>query len=480
MKRVAIVGGGISGLSAAFYLERARRQGTPVEYTLFESAARLGGVMWSERAEGCLIEAGPDSFLTEKPWANTLCRDLGIEDQIVGSNDDARKTFILVNGRLVPLPDGLMFMVPTKLLPTVFTPLFSWGTKLKMAGELLARPRPPDGDESAADFVARHYGDEVVDRLADPLLSGVYGGDADSLSVRAVLPRFVEMEARYGSLSRGMLKARSRMKAALAQAPRSERRGKALFSSIRDGMQQLVDAVSAQLSPRAIRLSTPLRGLALQGREWLALKEGGGAEPFDHVIAATPAYTAAALLREADRRLAAILEEIPYSSSVTVALGYDAAQFAGEPEGFGFLVPWSEKKRLRACTYVHNKFPHRAPPERRLLRVFLGGTRDKEVLSLSDPEILSTVTRELQQIIGLDAQPRFSRVYRWNRAMAQYAVGHLERVAAIERLRRELPGLSLAGNAYKGIGVPDCVRTGMDAAGDVLGTPVAQGASPPR
>ncbi len=472
MKRVAIVGGGISGLSAAFYLERERRKGTEVEYTLFESAPRLGGVMRSERAEGCLIEAGPDSFLTEKPWANVLCRDLGMEDQIVGSNDAARKTFILVRGRLVPMPDGLMFMVPTKLLPTVFTPLFSWGTKFRMAGELLARPRALDGDESAADFVARHYGDEVVDRLADPLLSGVYGGDADSLSVRAVLPRFVEMEATYGSLSRGMLKARSRMKAAMAQAPRSERRGKALFSSMRDGMQQLVDALAAQLRPRAVRLSTPLRALERRGQEWLALKEGGGSEPYDHVVVATPAYVAASLLRESDPPLAAKLDEIPYSSSITVALGYDAAQFGREPEGFGFLVPWGEKKRMRACTYVHNKFPHRAPPEKRLLRVFLGGTRDKEALSLSDADILVTVARELKQIVSLDAQPRFTRVYRWNRAMAQYSVGHLQRVAEIERLRRAVPGLSLAGNAYKGIGVPDCVRTGMESASEILGAPV--------
>jgi oxygen-dependent protoporphyrinogen oxidase len=403
-----------------------------------------------------------------------------MEDQVVGSNDDARKTFILVNGRLVPMPDGLMFMVPTRLLPTVFTSLFSWGTKFRMAGELLSRPRPVDGDESAADFVARHFGDEVVDRLADPLLSGVYGGDADSLSVRAVLPRFVEMEAKYGSLSRGMLKARSRMKAAMAQAPRSERRGKALFSSLRDGMQQLVDAVAAQLSPRAIRLSTPLRGLELRGQEWLVLKEGGGSEPYDHVVVATPAYIAGALLRESNSRLAAMLDQIPYSSSVTVALGYDAAQFARDPEGFGFLVPWSEKKRMRACTYVHNKFPHRAPPDKRLLRVFLGGTRDKQVLSLSDSEILATVTRELKEIIGLDAAPRFTRIYRWDRAMAQYSVGHLDRVAEIERLRRELPGLSLAGNAYKGIGVPDCVRTGMDSASEILGTPVIAQVPAPR
>ncbi|MBZ5648233.1 MAG: protoporphyrinogen oxidase [Acidobacteriia bacterium] len=469
MKRVAIVGGGISGLAAAFYLERERRRGAEVEYTLFESAPRLGGVMWSDRVEGCLIEAGPDSFLTEKPWANTLCRDLGIEDQLVGSNDDARKTFILLKGRLVQMPDGLMFMVPTKLLPTLFTPLFSWAAKMRMAGELLTRPRAMEGDESAADFVARHFGEEVVDRLADPLLSGVYGGDAGSLSVKAVLPRFVEMEAKYGSLSRGMLKARSRMKAAMAQAPPSERRGKPLFTSMKDGMQQLVDAVVAQLDPRALRLSTAVRGLQFRDDQWLVLNQGSGPEPFDHVIVATPGYAAGALLQEVSPRLANVLNEIPYSSSVTVALGYNANQFKREPEGFGFLVPWSEKKRMRACTYVHNKFPHRAPPEKRLLRVFLGGTRDKEVLALSDLEILSTVRRELKEITGLDAEPRFTRVYRWNRAMAQYSVGHLERVAEIERLRRELRGLSLAGNAFKGIGVPDCVRTGMDAAGEALG-----------
>ncbi len=469
MKRVAIIGGGISGLATAYCLERERRKGTPVEYTLFESTLRLGGVMWTERVEDCLIEAGPDSFLTEKPWANLLCRELGIEDQIVGSNDEARKTFILVNSRLIQMPDGLMFMVPTKLVPTVLTPLFSWGTKMRMAGELFARRRTLDGDESAADFVARHFGDEVVDRLADPLLSGVYGGDADSLSVKAVLPRFVEMEAKYGSLSRGMLKARSKMKSALAQAPRSERRGKALFSSMRDGMQQLVDAIVGQLTRRSIRLNTPVRGLQVREDEWLVLKQGGGSEPYDHIVVATPAYAAGALLQEVTPKLATVLRQIPYSSSITVALGYDAAQFAREPEGFGFLVPWSERKRIRACTYVHNKFPHRAPPDKRLLRVFLGGTRDKEVLSLRDRDVIAIVRRELKEIIQLDAEPRFNRVYRWNQAMAQYSVGHLERLAEIEKLRGQMRGLSLAGNAYKGIGVPDCVRTGMDAASSIVG-----------
>ncbi len=468
MKRVAIIGGGISGLAAAFYLERERQRGVEVEYTLFESSARLGGVMWSERVDGCLVEAGPDSFLSEKAWANTLCRDLGIEDQLVGSNDEARKTFILVSGRLVQMPDGLMFMVPTKLVPTALTSLFTWGAKMRMARELLTSPKTMNGDESAGDFVARHYGDEVVDRLADPLLAGVYGGDADSLSVKAVLPRFVDMEAKHGSLTRGMLQARKKMMA----APRSVRQ-RPLFSSMRDGMQQLVDAIVAQLAPRSLRVSTPVRGVSRSGQDWLVLKEAGGSEPYDHVIVATPAYAAGVLLREVSAHLSDVLNQVPYSSSVTVALGYDANQFQREPEGFGFLVPFKEKKRMRACTYVHNKFPHRAPPDKRLLRVFLGGTRDKEVLHLPDQQIVATVRRELKEITGLDAEPRFHRVYRWNRAMAQYAVGHLERVAEIERLRRQFPGLSLAGNAYRGIGVPDCIRTGMDAASEILGAPVA-------
>lgn len=463
MKRIAIIGGGISGLTAAYYLERARREGAAVEYTLFEASPRLGGVMWTERVEGCLVEAGPDSFISEKPWAFTLAHDLGVEDQIVGSNDEARKTFILVKGRLVAMPDGLQFMVPTRILPTLTTPLFSWGTKLRMAAELFARPRALNGDESAGDFVERHYGAEVVDRLADPLLAGVYGGDADVLSVKAVLPRFVEMEARYGSLGRGMLAARRK----LAALPRRER-ARPIFSSMYDGMQQLVEAVVAQLTPRALRLGSPVRGVAREDREWLVLKQGGGSEPYDHVVLATPAYVAGDLLAETSRDLAAVLRQIRYSSSVTVALGYDRAQFAVPTEGFGFLVPRSERKRMLACTFVHNKFPHRAPEDKLLLRVFLGGARDQSALSMADADVIGAVRDELRQILGVTAEPRFTRVYRWNASMAQYEVGHLERVAEIERLRQALPGLRLAGNAYSGIGVPDCIRTGMEAAKEII------------
>ena len=463
--KIAIIGGGISGLSAAYRLERARREGADVSYTLFESSDRLGGVMRTERTEGCLIEAGPDSFLSEKQSAAELCRELGIADQLVGSNDAHRRTYILVKGRLVEMPDGLQFMVPTKLWPTITTPLFSLGTKLRMAREFFASPHTSNGDESAAAFVERHFGPEVVDRLADPLLAGVYGGSAERLSVRAVLPRFLDMEANYGSLSRAMLAAMKK-RAPAANGPRP------IFTSMKDGMQQLVDAVAARLDGDSIRLGARIKAVGREDAGWIVLLQDSTAERFDRVIVATPAYVAGTLLRTVESRLANLLGATHYSSSLTVALGYARAGYDGRgakrEDGFGFLVPRSEGKRLLACTFVHNKFPHRAPEDRLLLRVFLGGAHDAEVLQIPDEEILRTVQVELRQILGLTAEPLFSRIYRWERSMAQYEVGHLERVAEVERLRATVPGLALAGNAYRGIGVPDCVRSGIDAATEVL------------
>ena len=461
MKRIAIIGGGISGLSAAFALEEQRRAGVAVDYVLFESSPRLGGVLVSERVDRCLVEAGPDSFLTEKPWAADLCRKVGLGDQLIGSNDAQRKTYILVHGRLTVMPDGLMFMVPTRVLPTVFSPLFSLGTKLRMAGEWFHPPRQADRDETVADFVTRHYGPEMVDRLADPLLSGVYGGEACGLSVRAVLPRFAEMEAQHGSLGRAMLLARRKMAPAGGAPPRP------LFTSLKDGMQQLVDALLARLATAALRPDTPVQSAQIQSGGWL-ISAGDGTDHFDGVILATPASAAAALLDIASPDLAAALRGVGYTSSVTLTLGYDRNVRAALPPGFGFLVPRSEGRRMLAATFVHNKFPHRAPQDRALIRCFLGGARDEAILLLSDQEIVATARRELREILGLEAEPQFARVYKWKGAMAQYGVGHLERLERIESLRRQVPGLALAGNGYRGIGVPDCVRSGADAAADLL------------
>jgi protoporphyrinogen/coproporphyrinogen III oxidase len=459
MKRVAIIGGGISGLSAAFQLEKARAAGAELTYSLFESGQRLGGSMYSDRVDGCLVEAGPDSFLTEKPWALTLCKELGIDDQLIGSNDAQRKTYIVVNGRLVAMPDGLMFMVPTKLVPTALSPLFSWATKVRMARELLHPPRPMDSDETVGELVERHFGAEVVDRLADPLLSGVYGGDANKLSARAVLPRFVEMEEKYGSLSRAMLAAHNKMRAMAGKQP-----PRPLFSSLKEGMQQLVDAILERLDHASIRMRTRIRGIYPQSGDWRVAIEMGGNEMFDAVIVATPANIAGGLLEAVDRDLADDLLGITYSSSVTVTVGYHMDQLKHLPPGFGFLVPRSEGNHMLACTFVHNKFPHRAPTDRGILRCFLGGARDEAVLNLTDDEIVDTVRAELKKIVKLDARPMFDRVYRWRGAMAQYESGHMARVARIEKRVEEIAGLELAGNAYHGIGVPDCIREGTNAA----------------
>jgi protoporphyrinogen/coproporphyrinogen III oxidase len=461
MPRIAIIGGGISGLSAAFTLEEKRQSDTKIEYVLFDAAPRLGGVMVTDRADGCLIEAGPDSFLTEKPWATDLCRKIGLGDQLIGSNDADRKTYIVVKNKLVVMPDGLMFMVPTKILPTVLSPLFSWRTKMRMAAEWFHPPHKAEADETVAQMVERHYGSEMVDLLADPLLSGVYGGEATDLSVRAVLPRFADMESKHGSLGRAMLAARRKMASAPKAPPRP------LFTSLKDGMQQMVDALLAHLDPRALRRSALVQSVIPQEGGW-TVSAGYQSDQFDALIIATPAHVASALLQMADRNLSRELGEIRYSSSVTVALGYDKSVRRSLPPGFGFLVPRSEKRRLLAATFVHNKFPHRAPEDRAIIRCFVGGEHVEQTLAATDEQVVRLVREELQHIIGLTAEPLFARVYRWRAAMAQYGVGHLEKLQRIEALRQKLPGLALAGNGFNGIGVPDCVRSGSEAAGKVL------------
>ena len=454
MKRIAVVGGGIAGLSAAFTLEKSRRQSSAFEYSLFESSSRLGGVLRTEHVEGCQVEAGPDSFLTEKPWAGDLCRELDLSQQLIGSNDVERKTYILVNNKLVEIPDGLMFMVPTKILPTLLTPLFSIKTKIRMALEWFHPPHKAHEDESVAGMVERHYGPEMVDRLADPLLSGVYGGDATKLSIRAVLPRFAEMEAKHGSLGRAMLAARRKMPSNTTSRP--------LFTSLKGGMQQMTDSMAAQLNPDCVAVNTEIESLRLQSGVW-EVAGSRNSRTFDCLILAVPAHSACALLNQANPGLADELAGIEYTSSITINLAYDGQVRAQLPAGFGFLVPRSESRNLLACTFVHTKFPHRVPPNRALLRCFIAGTRNEGLMNASDESVIAVVRRELAEILALWSEPVFTRVHRWNRAMAQYGVGHLERLDRIEQLRSRTPGLFLAGNSYRGIGVPDCIRSGHEA-----------------
>jgi oxygen-dependent protoporphyrinogen oxidase len=475
--RTAIIGGGIAGLAAAYELEKARRVGVPVAYTLFESRDRLGGSLSSEIVDGVVLEYGPDSFLTEKPAAAELCRELGLAGDLIPSNDANRKTHILVRNRLVPLPDGLMFLVPTKLIPTALTRLFSLPTKVRMALELLHPPRPSGlVDESVAALVERHFGAETVDRLADPLLSGIFGGDAAQLSARSVLPRLVEMESEYGSLTRGMLAAHRKMRAAAARNGSGQtsdpRPARAIFTSLRGGMQQLVDALTAELDTASMRLSTPVTGLQKTTRGWMVHADGV-AELYDAVIVASPAWVAGVLLGEVDPVLGETLGAIPYSSSITVNLVYDESQLGTLPEGFGFLVPASEGRSMLACTFVHRKFLGRTPPGKAVLRAFLGGMRGEAQLAESDEALVATLRRELSEILGekvlpLEAVPERTQVSRWSRAMAQYAVGHGEKKRRIAERVAALESLRLAGNAYDGIGIPDCIRLGRLAARELL------------
>jgi oxygen-dependent protoporphyrinogen oxidase len=467
MKRIAIIGGGISGLSAAYTLEKKRQSGTPVEYVLFESSPRLGGVLVTDRVDGCVVEAGPDSFLTEKTWAADLCVKIDLGDQLIGSNDSERKTYILAKGKLVVIPDGLTFMVPTKIMPTVFSPLFSVRTKIRMAAEWFHLPRKGAEDETVAEMVERHYGPEMVDLLADPLLSGVYGGEASQLSVRAVLPRFADMESKYGSLGRALLGVRKEARKKVGATTNLPTRP--LFTSLKDGMQQMVNALVARLDAKALKTSASVQSVIRQDNGWTVCA-GYQTDHFDAVIVATPTHAAAVVLEAADENLARDLGEIKYTSSVTVTLGYDEKVRRSLPPGFGFLVPRGACHRMLAATFVHNKFPHRAPENRALIRCFLGGARDEQIMQASENDILQIVRGELRQILGaaLNPDPLFARVYKWKSAMAQYSVGHLARLQRIEALRQKLPGLALAGNGYNGIGVPDCVRSGAEAAGKIL------------
>jgi protoporphyrinogen/coproporphyrinogen III oxidase len=452
MKRIAIIGGGIAGLSAAFFLEKARRDRSgaiDLAWTLFEKSDRLGGVIKTEHRDGYVLEAGPDSFLTMKPDGAQLCRDLGIEDQLIRSNDAERKTYILVKGRLVPIPEGLEFMVPTRIAPMAATPLFSLGTKLRMAKEWFASNAPLNQDESVGDFVRRHFGQQMVERVAEPLLAGVYGGDADRLSVRAVLPRFVEMERAHGSLVRATLKARK-------QRVRTGAQPQPLFTSLKGGMQQMIDTLAAGLPGGSLRLRQQDLRLLQTKSGWQVASDGKTGEEFDAVLLAVPAPASASLLRLLQPKIARLLGETDYTSSAAVAFAYDQASL---PPGHGFLVPRAEGRKMLACTFVHKKFAHRAPEGSVLLRCFISSSRVPDLLSHSDDTLREIAQKELREILGLSRQPLFARVFRWETAMPQYTAGHLERVATMEKMIEEMPGVYIIGNSFYGIGIPDCIRS---------------------
>jgi oxygen-dependent protoporphyrinogen oxidase len=445
---VAIIGGGISGLATAYYLAKVG-----LSSTLIDPQPRLGGVIRTELKHGCILEAGPDSFLSAKPWAMDLIRELGMAGHVIGSNDHLRVTYVRKGGRLIPLPDGLMLMVPTRILPMTWTRLLSWSTKFRMGAECFRRPsgsRPED--RSVADLIRDHYGDEAVDYLAEPLLAAVYGGDPEQLSVTSVLTRFVELEQKYGSLTRGVLAARRR------EARRADRLP--LFQTMRGGLGTLIDALLRAVSGHTRVVAATAEGVEQQS-EGFRVRITGGSLEADSVVLACQAYQAAELIQSLDPRLADLLVSIPYNSSITVALGYDKTTFERALNGFGFLVPRLERRRVVACTWVGTKFSHRVPNDKVVLRCFLN---DDAALDQPEEELVAAVEQELREIMGFTSKPIFSHVARWPRSMAQYTVGHQKRMEDIEGRLSGIPGLFLAGNAYYGIGIPDCVRMAKQVA----------------
>ena len=457
--RLVIVGGGIAGLAAAHRAaEISRERGTPLELTVLEARDRLGGTIETEHAGGFLVETGPDSFLSEKPWALALCRRIGLESRLVGTDDRFRRVFVWFGKRLHPVPDGFQLLAPTRLTPFVTSSLFSWPGKLRMALDVIL-PRGGGGDESLGAFVRRRLGREALERIAQPLVAGIYTADPDELSLLATMPRFVELERRERSLIVGLWKASRKAPAASTSGARWS-----LFVSLAGGMGELIAALASRLPSDAVRLKHRVGGIERRGAHWRVTTEEAGAIDADAVIVATETHAASRLLRYVDPPLATMLEMIPYASSATVSLGYRRADVPHPLDGFGFVVPRAEHRDLLACTFSSVKYPGRAPERHVLIRCFVGGALNAAALERSDDEIVERVRRELGEALGITAAPMLTRVARHPASMPQYAVGHLTTVETIERRLAAIPGLLLAGGGYRGVGIADCVRSGEAAA----------------
>lgn len=446
---IVVVGGGISGLSTAWYLSRAG-----LECTLVEKQPRLGGVIETGYHEGCVLEGGPDSFLAAKPEALQLIKELGLEDEVISSNDHQRVTYIWKNRRMIPLPDGLMMMVPTRIAPMVTTPLLSWRTKVRMGLEYFHRPPGDPHERTVSEFISEHYGQETVDYLAEPLLSGVYGGSPQALSADSVLTRFLQIEKKYGSLTRGVL--------AMRRSAKSGESGP-LFRSMKRGLGSMVEALRTQIGGRMRVIQGDAESLE-RADAGCRVRINGEWIPAAHAVLALPAYASARLLEAEDGELARLLNTIDYGSSMTVTLVYKPGNLDHNTKGFGFLVPRKDVRFVRACTWAHRKFPHRAPEGWSIVRCFLGGKGNEAVLDLSDTQVLAGVLGDLANLMGTHNRPDFHRITRWRKGMAQYTLGHAHRTGQIRARLAAFPNLHLAGNYFGGIGIPDCIQTGKAAA----------------
>ncbi len=464
-RHVVVVGGGIAGLATAYYLQKmAAADAVSLQITLIERDARLGGKIVTAIEDGLVIEGGPDSFITQKPWALQLCRELGLSDRLVGTNDAQRAVYVWRRGRLRKMPDGMLLVVPTRFLPFVTSDVISWAGKLRMGLDLFIPPRQDDADESLAAFIRRRLGQEALDVLAEPMMAGIHVSDAERLSLLATFPRYREIERQYGSLTRGMIAARRAQARALSASGNGHGRT-TVFMTLQDGLQELVSAIEGALTATVIT-GLGVQAIARTADGYRLTLDDERALEADAIVLATPAYVSAALLRPLNPELADRLDAIRYVSTATVSLGFAAADLSHPINGFGFVVPRQEPTRLLACTWTSTKFTHRARPGTVLLRAFVGGPRREDLVTLDDEALIALVREELTRIMGISATPILARVYRWPRGNPQYDVGHLERVAEIEALCP--PGLYLTGSAYRGVGLPDCIQQGQATAQRVM------------
>ncbi len=463
---VTIIGGGIAGLATAYYLqEKSREAGEAVAYTLIESDPRFGGKIVTESVDGFTIEGGPDLILTQKPWGTQLCRDLGLGDRLISTNNDRQKTFLVQKGKLVPFPSDFT-LIPTRFMPFARSPLFSvWG-KLRMGMDWFIPARRETGDESLAEFIRRRLGREALDKIGGPMLAGIHSADPERLSLLSTFPRFAEMERQHGSLIRAMRAARK------ARPPSGgNTKPPAMFNSLVGGLGELVDAITERLGGdlRTGRRVTGLRFLDPGFEVALDVKEEQTLGT-DAVVLAVPAFAAADLLDPILPDLAVRLRQIRYVSTGTVALAYRKADVDPQHDlnGFGFLAPKSEGRRITGCTWMSSKLNHRAPDDGVLIRGFVGGDAQEEVVDLPDGALVDLVREEIVELMGITAEPIFHRIHRWRRGRPQFDVGHLDRVAEMEALAAKTPGLYLTGSAYRGSGIPDCVKQAMDTVDRIL------------
>jgi oxygen-dependent protoporphyrinogen oxidase len=469
MPKVIIVGGGIAGLAAAVHLKSgAKAHGKTVDVLLLEKDRRAGGKIITDKVGTLTVEGGPDSFLPEKIWTVNLARHLGLESEMLSTNDQFKGTYLYSRNQLHALPDGVMLMVPTMFWPMAKSRLLSWPAKLRMGMEIFIPKRTAPGDESLADFVTRRLGRECLEKIAEPLVAGIHTSNPDNMSVLATFPRFVQMEKKSGSLILGMLSA-MKSRPQTGPPPKTDTPKMTFFMSFKSGMQTLSDRCVDYIGKESIRLGAGVKAIEPRGKGYAVILENGETIEADHVMLGTASYDSADMIKGFDAALASQLNKIEWSTSATVSIAFRREDVKVPLKGFGFIVPRVEGRRINAATYSSIKWSFRAPDDLILIRGFVGGGHHEELVNeLDDAGLVRTVLEELDTIVGIKAAAQFAKVYRWIKGMPKYTVGHLDRISLLDRSLATHPALHLIGCSYKGIGIGDCVHEAQIAAERIL------------